>query len=123
MGYGLTERITSGVRMQASVPVFTSNCARRQYADAGCAPFLEMILSSNGWLGRPHSDTCSGDSGGPVFSGDTNSIPKLIGVTSRPAPMPQIDREHQCGGGGIYTVLGRTDVRTWLVENGVPRDE
>ena len=122
VGYGLTESRTSGVRMQASVPVFTADCAQRQYVAAGCAPFLEMILSASARTsGSRTADTCSGDSGGPVFamrSIQGGVAPVLVGVTSRPAPFPHIDAEDHCGGGGFYTVVGRTDVITWLQNNG-----
>jgi V8-like Glu-specific endopeptidase len=123
IGYGLTERQTLGVRMQALVPVFTPDCRRMQYIAAGCAPFLEMILSASGQSGiRQGTDTCGGDSGGPVFAivpkGD-GLVPSLIAVTSRQAPIPHADGENHCGGGGFYTVLGRKDVRLWLAANGV----
>jgi len=123
IGYGLTERRTSGVRMQALVPVFTADCAQRQYLIAGCAPLLEMILSASArTIGPRTADTCRGDSGGPVFAikqVQDAVVPVLVGVTSRPAPIPHVDAEDHCGGGGIYVVVGRTDVVTWLKNNGV----
>jgi hypothetical protein len=121
VGYGLTEILSKGTRMEASVPVFTTDCAQRQYVAAGCAPFFEMILAANGTGGR-RTDTCSGDSGGPVFAmvpmPGLQPEPSLVAVTSRPAPLQQLDTQNHCGGGGIYTVVGRRDVRNWLAHNG-----
>src|SRR5260370_14392667 len=85
VGYGLTETRASGVRMQASVPVFTPDCAQRQYVVAGCMPFLEMILSASVRTTGPRTvDTCSGDSGGPVFAMmpvEGSVVPVLVAVT------------------------------------------
>jgi secreted trypsin-like serine protease len=122
VGYGLTDKLTNGTRMEASVPVFTTDCAQRQYAAAGCAPFFEMILAATSGVGGRRPDTCSGDSGGPVFAmlpvPGRQPKPTLVAVTSRPAPLPQVDTQNHCGGGGIYTVVGRTDVENWLAQNG-----
>jgi Trypsin len=122
VGYGLTETLSNGTRMEASVPVFTPDCAQHQYAMAGCAPFFEMILAATNGTGGRRPDTCSGDSGGPVFAmvpvPGLQLVPSLVAVTSRPAPLPQVDIQNHCGGGGIYTVVGRRDVRDWLAENG-----
>jgi hypothetical protein len=127
VGYGLTENLSNGTRMEASVPVFTRDCAQRQYVAAGCAPFFEMILAATGGVGGRRPDTCSGDSGGPVFGmvpvPGREPVPSLVAVTSRPAPLPQLDTQNHCGGGGIYTVVGRTDVRNWLAQNGVARQQ
>lgn len=123
MGYGLTETLASGTRMEAKVPVYTPDCATRQFMQAGCAPFYEMILASPGSDRGVPTDTCRGDSGGPVFvmapsDAGPGLFPTLVGVTSRPAPMSHTDAVNHCGGGGIYTVLGRTDVRGWLTSHG-----
>lgn len=124
MGYGLTEKGTKGRRMEALVPVYTPDCAKFYYMAAGCAPFFEMMLSSmNRGDATRSPDSCSGDSGGPVFV--ERKIGKdvlyiLVAVTSRPAPLPHADLENHCGGGSINTVVGRTDVLYWLYLNGVP---
>jgi len=122
VGYGLTDNLTIGTRMEASVPVFTPDCAQRQYVAAGCAPFFEMILAATNGIGGRRPDTCSGDSGGPVFAmvpvPGLQPVPSLVAVTSRRAPLPQVDTQNHCGGGGIYTVAGRRDVVDWLAQNG-----
>lgn len=123
MGYGLTETGARGRRMEAEVPVFTSDCSAFRAMAAGCTPFLEMILSASaGGAGARPVDTCNGDSGGPIFAmqkiGD-KFAPILIAVTSRPAPLRQTDLENHCGGGSTNVVIGRTDVLFWLFQNGV----
>ena len=65
------------------------------------------------------TDTCGGDSGGPVFL-FVNGAPRLVAVTSRAAPGTQANPNSQCGGGGIYTLIGRKSVHQWLQANGVP---
>lgn len=124
MGYGRTERGTKGLRMEARVPVYTPDCAKLIFM-ASCTASLEMMLSSlnRGNPDRP-TDTCSGDSGGPVFaekkiSGRDDPDLILFAVTSRPAPLPHVDTENHCGGGSINTVFGRIDVFFWLYLNGV----
>lgn len=124
MGYGLTETGTRGRRMEAEVPVYTPDCSKAQHIAAGCAPFLEMILSSSARTdGTPPTDTCNGDSGGPVFAMRKDrggkSVPILFAVTSRPAPLPHTDLANHCGGGSINVVIGRKDVLFWLFQNGV----
>jgi hypothetical protein len=124
MGYGLTETGARGRRMEAQVPVYTPDCGKLYFMAAGCAPFLEMMLSSlNRGAGAKLTDSCSGDSGGPVFvmrQIDGSLVPILVAVTSRPAPLPHLDLENHCGGGSINIVVGRTDVLFWLFLNGVP---
>ena len=124
MGYGLTETGGRGRRMEAEVPVFTPDCSKAREMAAGCAPFLEMILSSSARTGgTPPTDTCNGDSGGPVFAMrkdiDGKVVPILFAVTSRPAPLPHTDLVNHCGGGSINVVFGRKDVLFWLFQNGL----
>jgi hypothetical protein len=33
------------------------------------------------------------------------------------------DARHHCGGGGVYTLLGRKSVHDWLRANGVATEE
>jgi hypothetical protein len=115
-GYGYTETHSVGQLMQGSIPVASAGClepALRPY----CMPYAEMVLSSRGSPGR-QTDTCKGDSGGPVFLA-TEEKYTLVAVTSRPAPFLQSDATLQCGGGGIYEILGRQVVRDWFDANGV----
>jgi secreted trypsin-like serine protease len=118
LGFGVTERKTAGTRKRAQIPIYTLDCAALRFADVGCSPFQEMILADRGAPTISSRDSCSGDSGGPVFldkdSGQVGGRKVLVAITSRPAPFAQVDEERQCGGGGIYTILGRTDVLGWL---------
>ena len=117
IGYGFTSSNVLGVRMQADIPIFSFDCEERALGQF-CAPFAEMILAEAPGP-RARDDTCGGDSGGPVFRfvGDQ---PRLVGVTSRAAPGLQDNPTLHCGGGGIYTLLGRRTVHDWLLANGVP---
>jgi hypothetical protein len=119
VGYGYGPGGQIGVRMQGDIPIITPDCRQRRFAGI-CAPFAEMILAeATGPRGR--TDTCGGDSGGPVFLMD-GGLPRLIAVTSRAAPGVQDDPTRNCGGGGIYTLIGRNSVHAWLAANGVPID-
>jgi len=52
-------------------------------------------------------DSCNGDSGGPAYLIDGNTV-RLLGATSRAAH----DAEQNCGDGGIYTLVPTYDA--WL---------
>jgi Trypsin len=116
VGYGFTETGSQGIRLKAEIPILSVDCEERFLASI-CAPFAEIILAGRKGDGKP-VDTCGGDSGGPVFLYEGNAQ-KLIAVTSRAGPGPQ-DPWNNCGGGGVYTLLGRKSVMTWLAANGVP---
>jgi hypothetical protein len=116
VGYGYNNQNVVGVRNKDAIPIVSIACTERALARY-CTPYAEMILA-----GAPGStirdDTCGGDSGGPVFKG-TNDGYALLAVTSRSAPGFQTDPGKNCGGGGIYTILGRDVVQQWLQANGV----
>ncbi|WP_155956468.1 trypsin-like serine protease [Rhizobium sp. CF080] len=95
---------------------------------SGCAPFREFTLSSLVSETDPAADTCDGDSGGPVYfihgkindSGMAEYHRILVGITSRGLDgVPQFGPT-DCGGGGVYTAVGHSDVLKWLAVNGVP---
>jgi hypothetical protein len=110
-GYGSTSEDGRqvGEQSQASVPINSFDCASRAARSLGCVAYREMIMSM-----RPNgiklADSCRGDSGGPAFLvRDGKMIP--VGVISRGL---DVKSDRICGAGGIYTLLGRTDVIRWI---------
>jgi Trypsin len=141
VGYGETETGGLASRMKAMIPVLTADCVARPY-NLSCAPFQEMILADDTGLNIPR-DTCGGDSGGPVFVETPVRLPActgnlveripfenqaekvvvtqnvLVAITSREAPFTHPLRGQHCGGGGIYTLIGRQPIYAWFRENNV----
>jgi secreted trypsin-like serine protease len=117
IGYGYTSTAVIGIRMQAQIPIYSFDCEEGALSSI-CSPFAEMLLSEAPGP-RVRTDTCGGDSGGPVFW-FPNGAPRLLAVTSRAAPGLQDDPNLHCGGGGIYTLIGRNTVHQWLKANGIP---
>jgi Trypsin len=78
-----------------------------------CAPELKEFILSNYFKQQRTTDTCAGDSGGPVMQrapGDSSAIPyRLVGITSR-----SLHRLGHCGFGGIYTKVADPKVIEWL---------
>jgi hypothetical protein len=116
VGYGYSDAGTTGIRLQGAIPIVSATCEESSLRST-CSAFNEMILADTPGT-RQRTDTCGGDSGGPVFLVEGNE-PKLIGVTSRAAPGPHDNAALHCGGGGIYALIGRKSVHAWLKENGV----
>jgi trypsin len=117
IGYGFTNDGGIGMRMQGDIPIFSFDCEEPALAGV-CSPFSEMILAQ-GTGPRGGTDTCGGDSGGPVFWFQ-DGRPRLLAITSRAAPGSANATGAHCGGGGIYTLLGRLSVQRWLQAAGVP---
>jgi len=137
VGFGETETGGIATRMKANVPILTSDCFERPY-NFYCASFLEMILAQRTGNRGPR-DTCGGDSGGPVFASMQVPLPAcpspgkpfrpeekitqpqdvLVATTSRAAPFTHPLGVQHCGGGGVYTLIGRRSVHAWLEENRV----
>ncbi|MER9190940.1 trypsin-like serine protease [Mesorhizobium australicum] len=129
-GYGYTEaRKLPSALMRAAVGVDSYFCSTgAAFEGTPCAGFREFVLSSPGGSGPP-TDACGGDSGGPVYwypppkgAGDHNtSVPleALVGITSRGLAFARNLPDLPCGGGGIYTAVGRSDVLNWLSSFGV----
>jgi secreted trypsin-like serine protease len=106
VGYGLTAEDGTGnntLLNEAMAPVVDPDCSGGRGCHAKVAPGGEFVAGGDG------TDSCFGDSGGPVYF-DTPRGTVVIGAVSRGidgAAMP-------CGGGGIYV---RTDkVVSWIEE-------
>ena len=104
VGFGLTAEDGTGdnTRLnEAMAPVVDPDCSHGDGCHAAVAPGGEFVAGGDG------TDSCFGDSGGPVYF-DTERGTVVIGAVSRGvdgAAMP-------CGGGGIYV---RTDkVIEWI---------
>ncbi len=113
VGFGLTDNGSFGTQFEAAVPVQSWTCVESWALDQGCSAYREFILTEPGT--RP-SDTCGGDSGGPVFAGPNSDW--LVGITSRGLSTGRF--KPACGQGGIYETVARKPVITWLAEHGVP---
>jgi hypothetical protein len=128
VGYGLTEKEEHGFRLGTEVPVLSWDCAERWAEGQSCQPFSEIVLSEFGRVGRTDRrirDSCQGDSGGPAFAasvekdectGQAIQRNYLVAITSRGMSLyrGEVDRNKNCGGGGIYEVVARRSVLTWL---------
>ena len=104
VGFGLTDTAGTGDNTtlhEAVAPVTDATCSGGNGCMPGVAPGGEFVAGGSG------TDSCFGDSGGPVYL-DTPRGPVVIGAVSRglsSSPTP-------CGGGGIYV---RTDkIADWL---------
>ncbi len=117
VGYGYTDEVSLGLRAQGAIPIKSVACTE-QSLHRFCQPFTEFLLAEKQGPG-PELDSCRGDSGGPVFLREGENY-TLIGITSRAAPGIQSNSVGHCGGGGIYTIIGRQSVIDWLRANGVP---
>ena len=121
-GYGRTERGLLGERRDAIIPIATLTCSTPAWQHSGCAPFVEFVLSAQGTSSSGGlaalRDSCSGDSGGPVFWIDKDRA-FLVGLVSRGLDVNVSVAGLPCGGGGIYSTVGRFSVIHWLESEGV----
>lgn len=105
MGFGRDSRIgsTGGVLRELPLTMRGSNCKGLGAIQYGCVPGMEFVLPRN----DSGSDTCSGDSGGPVFVRNDLGW-EVIGVTSRSVARAVLP----CGDGGIYSLVA--PLQPWL---------
>lgn len=118
VGFGAIDR--RGIRLpgrkyQGSVQVTNLTCRSSSGVDVattyGCMPGQEIVAAS-----RIGTDTCKGDSGGPLFVAEDGTAGPptlgdlvLAGVTSRSTTKPSTP----CGEGGIYERLN-DETRNWI---------
>ena len=104
VGFGLTSEAGTGdntMLNEAMAPVVDPDCSHGHGCNTRVAPGGEFVAGGAG------TDSCFGDSGGPVYF-DTDRGPVVIGAVSRGVD----GAAEPCGGGGIYV---RTDkVVRWI---------
>lgn len=98
-----------GVKRQTDVPIASPSCegtvsGEDDQVAYGCDPQLELIA------GKPllARDTCTGDSGGPLYVADAQGKWLLAGATSRATD----SATNNCGDGGVYVRVDR--YRDWI---------
>ncbi|HEY5939076.1 MAG TPA: trypsin-like serine protease [Kofleriaceae bacterium] len=104
VGFGLASESGSDHNTQlreAVLPVIDPTCTLDAACESSIAPHGEFIAGGNG------TDTCFGDSGGPIFI-DTPEGPALVGVVSRGLATPGLP----CANGGVYVRADK--VTSWL---------
>ena len=88
-----------GIKREISLPLASLSAAWGLHRNEDLAAFTEFA----GARTLDRSDTCEGDSGGPIFYNWGGNL-KLVGITSR-----AVRRENpsglECGYGGVYTNL------------------
>ncbi|MGO4552081.1 trypsin-like serine protease [Lysobacter sp. 2RAF19] len=114
VGFGAIDaegKVFTYEKREADVPAVTNDCLGDAATELGCLPGSEIVAGR-----RLSPDSCSGDSGGPLYSatgGSTVRVPSdslfLAGVTSRAAG----DAQMACGDGGVYERLTPA-ARAWI---------
>lgn len=131
-GYGITQNGTFPDTLERGrIDVGSYFCSQGDFGGTPCAGFREFVLGTLG-AGSVASpvDTCNGDSGGPVYwypPAQTDALtgkvffppPALVGVTSRALVFADHLPGMLCGGGGVYTAVGHSDVLNWMLSSGV----
>lgn len=106
-GHSLKANAT-GMKNYATVEIVLEGCLDDKHA---CRPGLEIVARPPG--GEGSADSCSGDSGGPLFVSYEGQH-FLAGIVSRGIPD---NPEGLCGKGGVYADLRNWETRAWLREN------
>ncbi len=114
VGFGKTDTGVLGVKNRADTLIVSDRCSGYVNGESdstyyGCVSGREIVAQGPG-----HVDTCSGDSGGPLFVPTRNGHDDLIAVTSRGIATPGAQ---VCGDGGIYA---RIDASLTWIKNHVP---
>jgi len=102
VGYGALPPRAYGTRRVLEVPVSGWGCDVLRAPIAGCQPQLELVLPR-----LRGTDTCDGDSGGPVLE-TVDGVPRILAIAARPIAAYRL----RCGDGGVYV---RADaVASWV---------
>jgi secreted trypsin-like serine protease len=102
VGFGLTERETSGIKILVDLPVASPTCegnveGKPDDSYYGCVKSQEMVAG----MQNLKKDTCRGDSGGPIYA-KTPIGELLVAATSRGVATAGAAT---CGDGGVYELL------------------
>ena len=101
VGFGTTDfngSIGYGIKRMVELPMASFDCAPADATRYGCDTGLEFVA---GGLFN-NKDTCSGDSGGPIYV-DVGGSWFLAGATSRAT----VESVRTCGDGGIYVRMDK----------------
>lgn len=115
VGYGATSAggyRGEGRKRLTLVSVAGWGCDGARPQSTGCDPRLEMVVPrANG------RDTCSGDSGAPIYEYMPDGSVRILAIVSRGLP----NRQVACGQGGIYVRADR--IADWVARFlGSPRE-
>lgn len=109
VGFGNTDyegKVGYGIKRRVETPIVVLlSAGNEDFADFGSVSGIEMVAGHRG-LNR---DSCTGDSGGPLYVRDLSGDYLLLGATSR-----GITGGRTCGDGGIYCRLDKFD--KWIEE-------
>ena len=110
VGFGLTEKGTSGIKVLVDLPVASPTCDGEQEGQTddsyyGCVKTQEMVAG----MQSLNKDTCRGDSGGPIYA-KTPGGELLVAATSRGVATAGAAT---CGDGGVYELL-RGSILDWI---------
>ncbi len=107
-GYGATSvsgHSGEGRKRLTLVSVLGWGCDGARPRSTGCDPDREMVVPrANG------RDTCSGDSGAPIYEHMRDGKPRILAIVSRGLPSRQL----ACGQGGIYVRADR--IADWVAD-------
>lgn len=110
----------NGIKLTGEVPIVSLNCSGSSKGSLDkelykCRPMIEMVAGRAKKDGAAGTDTCKGDSGGPIMIGRNERLRNVwpydffvIGITSRAiyADINTADGPQRlCGDGGIYSVI------------------